>query len=67
MNTWKSMDSAPKDGRRILLIVHNAHDEYVGPAVGYWGGTQTLKQWKLAPYDRGENVRAICWTDIPPR
>jgi hypothetical protein len=42
---WKAMDSAPKDGRKVLLIARlSISTEQPGPVVGYW--LKTVQGWR---------------------
>lgn len=48
MSNWKNIETAPKDGRHIIVI--NANDNYPLPATVHWfdGG------WHLSVNQKGE-------------
>lgn len=46
MSNWKPIDSAPKDGTRILLYLPNLKDEYC-VQIGYWWENITMAYGKV--------------------
>jgi len=63
---WKPMDSAPKDGTKVLLIVRlNIPGEEPGPVVGHW--LKAVEEWRVSPdfLDEGTELIPSCWMEIP--
>jgi len=63
---WKSMDSAPKDGTKVLLIARlDIHGDEPGPVVGLW--VRAVEEWRPAPdlLDKGTKLIPSYWMDIP--
>ena len=45
---WKTIDSAPKDGTKVLLLARckTIPDDTPAPVVGFWN--KHVMQWKVA-------------------
>ena len=69
MADWKTMDTAPQDGRNVLLwatLRTIPPYEEPGPVVGRWHKAP-VEQWKPVPdlLDKGTALIPYYWTDIP--
>ncbi len=63
---WKTMDSAPKDGTKVLLIARlDIQGEEPGPVVGHW--LKTVEEWRPVPdlLDKGTKLISSYWTGFP--
>jgi hypothetical protein len=64
---WKTIESAPKNGRAVLLYARckTNPDHTFAPIVGFWNKQLTL--WKVAPecLNRGEELIPSHWMEIP--
>ncbi len=66
---WKAMESAPKDGTKVLLwatLKTPAPYDPPGPVVGRWV-KPPVAQWRPAPdlLDKGIELIAFYWTELP--
>ena len=70
MSDWKPIETAPKDGRSILLWARLSSyppepaDHF--PIVGFWH--QAIMRWKVAPENLNcqEALIATRWAPLPP-
>jgi hypothetical protein len=65
-NEWQPIDTAPKDGTRILLVGHRVREIDIGHwGNGYYlGRKQGYRQtWVTNP---GNMVRPTHWMPLPP-
>jgi hypothetical protein len=58
---WKSMDSAPKDGTRILVDCWQSHMGMTTREV-YWGKFKNGEGWRSVPFPPSEIYR---WAKLP--
>jgi hypothetical protein len=67
MNGWKSIESAPKDGRALLLFARlkSNPDQVAYPVVGFWH--DQIKRWKPFPelLNREEELIPSWWIGFP--
>jgi hypothetical protein len=70
MTDWKSIESAPKDGRPLLLFaslktVSPGLDNKPVPVVGHWH--RAIERWKVWPDHLGSGAELIPthWAWIP--
>ena len=70
-STWKSMQAAPKDGTRVLLLARAAMhgSEQSAPVVGHW--SRHRDAWVDAIIESGTNrsgveLQPVGWIEIPP-
>ena len=67
MTDWQPIETAPKDGTRVLLIGKNGANRWMRPFVGYWTPRYA---WSLDVYDF-ESVLTnyhppTHWMPLPP-
>jgi hypothetical protein len=68
-SAWKTMESAPKNGTKVLLwatLKTPAPYDPPGPVVGRWIKAP-VEQWRPVPdlLDKGIALIPTHWTDIP--
>jgi hypothetical protein len=69
MTNWKPIDSAPTDGRALLLWARltsvPAEPDGFNQVVGFWD--RSIGQWKIAPeiLNKSEVLDARYWTELP--
>jgi len=67
---WKSMDSGPKNGTKVLLWVTRfgtmpAGQSEPAAVVGFWH--REIERWKVAPeyLNREEDLHPSHWMELP--
>jgi hypothetical protein len=67
MSNWKSIDSAAKDGKPVLLFARfkTIPDDVPGPIIGYWH--KAIERWKVWPdhLERADELIPTHWTELP--
>jgi len=69
MSNWKPIETAPMDGRPVLLWARltsvPAEPDSFSPVVGFWH--RSIGRWKIAPeiLSKSEVLDARCWTELP--
>jgi hypothetical protein len=64
---WRTMDYAPKDGRKVLLIAKlDLPGEEPGPVVGRWYRAP-VEEWRPTPepLNTGRKLIPSLWMEIP--
>ena len=64
---WKTIDSAPKDGTKVLLLARckTIPDDTPAPVVGFWN--KHVMQWKVASeyLSQADELIPSHWMEIP--
>lgn len=67
---WRPIETAPKDGTRILLFSTDARFEYSYVGVGFWADEtedEAEAGWRIPGEFRiPTSVSAECWQPLPP-
>lgn len=60
---WQPMETAPKDGTKILVQMKQNHD--LGPPIVYWGYDKWLVDWDGADICKEWNDEPQFWHPLP--